>query len=164
MITIKENMMITDGLELEDKLINDYRKAGWNVLNTLPSGIRSGSVGYLGRRWTRIACIRERNKYSTWKEFREKSKGAYGSMRNKYRDLLPTKRINRRVKILKVNLNNKLIKRYCSIAEAARLNNVTYKIMLSWVDNNKQRDNKAKGYYFIREEDFNKEKKANVLF
>lgn len=158
MKTIKENMMINDALELENELINDYHKAGWNVLNKLPSGIRSGSVGGLGRRWTRIACIRERNKYSTLNEFKENSKNAYQAMYRKYRDLLPIKKINHRVKILKVNLNNKPIEKYCSIIEAAKLNNVAYKKMINWINYSKQESNKTNGYYFIREEDFNKEK------
>lgn len=166
MKTIEENMIINDALELENKLIDDYRKAGWNVLNKQPSGVRCGSVGFLGRRWTRIACIRERNKYDTWKEFREQSPGAYHAMVSKYRDLLPTKRINNKVKVLKADLNDNIIEIYCSIAEAARLNNVSYKKMSNWIDCGKQKNNKANGYYFIREDDFNKnkERKTNVFF
>ena len=77
MIILESNLTLIKGLEREDYYRNKFEQEGWNVINIAKTGIKSGSLGRLGRKWSREACEKEAKKYENLKDFRENSSGAY---------------------------------------------------------------------------------------
>ena len=79
MTILEKDLTLSEGLEKEDYYRNKYEQEGWNVLNIAKTGLNSGSLGSLGRKWTREICYEEAKKYKTLKEFTENSYNAYNA-------------------------------------------------------------------------------------
>lgn len=83
MTILETELTLLDGLKQEDYYKNKYKQEGWNILNVAKTGVRSGSLGKLKRKWTKNECYKEAKKYSTLKDFRKKSSTAYNvSLKN----------------------------------------------------------------------------------
>ena len=77
MTILESGLTLTEGLEREDFYRNKYEQEGWNIINIAKTGVKSGSLGSLGRKWTYKACFEEAKKYTTAKEFRELASSVY---------------------------------------------------------------------------------------
>lgn len=83
MTILEKRLTLLDGLKKENYYVNLYKNKGWNVINIAPTGISSGSLGSLGRKWTKRKCYEEAKKYNTLIEFRNNSVVAYRVAREK---------------------------------------------------------------------------------
>lgn len=61
--------------EVDARLIEKYRRSGWQILNKA----KPGGLGSSDKYWTKGKLVYEAKKYKTIKEFRMKGKGAYGA-------------------------------------------------------------------------------------
>ena len=85
MTILETGLTLLEGLKQEDHYKNKYKQEGWNILNIAKTGIKSGSLGSLKRKWTKDECYKEAKKYSTLKDFRKKSPTAYNvSLKNNW--------------------------------------------------------------------------------
>ena len=66
-----------EALDLEDRLVNQYRLAGYNVLNKAKTGVGPGSVGSVGKKWTDRRLEEEAGRYSSCGEFKKANPYAY---------------------------------------------------------------------------------------
>lgn len=67
---------INEAQKVESKKIESYRKRGWIILNQAKTGHGSSSLGSSERKWTPEIVTQEAKKYSSLKEFEQKSPGA----------------------------------------------------------------------------------------
>lgn len=75
-IIIKSDYMsVKDAVELENKILQEYKQNGFNILNKN----KTGSIGGVNLYWTKDNCIEELKKYKTYSEFRKGSPGAHNS-------------------------------------------------------------------------------------
>lgn len=80
MTVLEKDLTLSEGLEKEDYYKNKYKQEGWTILNIAKTGLKSGSLGLLGKgKWTREICYEEAKKYKTLKEFTENSYNAYNA-------------------------------------------------------------------------------------
>ena len=88
MTILESGLSIEDGLNKEDYYCKKYECEGWNVLNVAKTGLKSGSIGGLGKgKWNYKTCYAEAQKYKTLKDFRKKTPSAYNvSCKNKWID------------------------------------------------------------------------------
>lgn len=77
MTILESGLTIREGLKKEDYYRKKYENEGWNVLNVGKTGIGSGSIGTLSKKWTKKSCREESKKYSTLKEFKKQNESAY---------------------------------------------------------------------------------------
>lgn len=71
------NLTIEEGLIKEDEFCKIYISNGWTLINKAKTGLQSGSIGWIGTKWTKKKCKEEALKYKTLKEFRLGSQVAY---------------------------------------------------------------------------------------
>lgn len=77
-IILEEGLTITEGLERELYWVNYYKDNGYKLLNSKPCGVKSGSLGSLGRgKWSKIKTYNEAKKYTSKNEFRKKCNSGY---------------------------------------------------------------------------------------
>jgi len=85
MTILETGLTLLEGLKQEDYYRNKYELEGWKILNIAKTGVKSGSLGCLRRKWTKGECYKEAKKYSTLKDFRKNSPSAYNvSLKNKW--------------------------------------------------------------------------------
>ena len=123
MIILENNLTPIEGLEKEDYYVNKYKEEGWVVINRAKTGVNSGSLGGVAKKWTKKKCYQEALKYKTRWDFGKGSKGAYAVARlngwlDDYKwfdepDKTPKK-------VFQYTLDNKLVATYNGSREAAR--------------------------------------------
>jgi len=75
-LLIKTNYVnVDDAILLEEKILNDYKNKGWNILNKT----KTGGIGSNVIKWNKNACKMEALKYDNASQFDKKSSGAYHS-------------------------------------------------------------------------------------
>ena len=76
-VYVECNISVDEALIKEDYYVNYYKSKGYNILNKAKTGLMSGSIGTLRKKWTVDSVIIESKKYSTRKEFFTKCRGGY---------------------------------------------------------------------------------------
>ena len=82
-IKISDYILDIEAQKIESDTINEYKKNGYNILNTA----RAGGLGGNFIKWTKEECIKDAKKYNAIKEWEKNSRGACASARkNKWLD------------------------------------------------------------------------------
>ena len=87
MTILESNMPVEKGLEKEEEYIERFKKEGWIIINKAKVGVKSGSVGYMVKKWNKKSCRQEALKHKKLKDFRKQSATAYNTaVKNKWID------------------------------------------------------------------------------
>lgn len=76
-IYLAENVSVTQSQKLEHEWKLKYAEMGYTMLNKGKTGIGSGSIGTLSKKWTKPKVFEEGRKYKTKTEFSSNSSRAY---------------------------------------------------------------------------------------
>lgn len=75
-LIIKSNYIsIEESINLEEKILNQYKKNGWFILNK----IKTGGLGSINLKWTKEMCEKEAKKYNKKIDYQQNSKSSYNS-------------------------------------------------------------------------------------
>lgn len=82
-IVIEEGLTLIESQEKEDFYVNEYRRNGWQILNTGKTGANISSVGSYIIKWTYESCKALALTCKSRKEFGRRSSAAYALAREK---------------------------------------------------------------------------------
>lgn len=73
---IFKNLTLTEGVQKEQEVLEDYKSKGWTILNRT----KTGSIGAIAKgKWNYDRCYEEAKKYSCATDFCKNNSSAYGS-------------------------------------------------------------------------------------
>jgi len=76
---LEDELTAEEARERESYWVNWHKEHGYSILNKARTGRYCGSLGGLGRKWTKAKCYEEANQYKTKKEFQDNSPSCYQS-------------------------------------------------------------------------------------